>query len=82
MGDTALATLTQEAMALPYEEQQELLHSLALSLCNRDELAEKSERIQHRLEMLKKYTGCMGGLWANDDPVAYQRRLREDRTIG
>lgn len=32
MSDTALATVTKEAMALPYEEQRELLNSIRISI--------------------------------------------------
>lgn len=81
MSDT-LATLTKEAVALSYEERIDLLNSLAASLYKRDESVEKSARVQNRLDVLKKYSGCMGGLWADEDPVEYQRRLREDRTVG
>lgn len=81
MSDT-LASLTREAVSLSYEERIDLLNSLAASLYNRDESVEKSDRVQNRLDVLKKYSGCMGGLWADEDPVEYQRKLREDRTVG
>ena len=32
-------------------------------------------------KMLDLYTGCMGGLCSKEDPVEYQRNLREDRVI-
>ena len=75
-----LETLTKEAIALPYDERVELLNSLARSLYQRN-AEEKSHRVQNRLNALKKYKGCMDGLWANDDPVEYQQTLREDRAI-
>ena len=75
-----LETLTQEAIALSYDERIELLNSLAATLYQRDD-GENSQRMQNRLETLKKYKGCMGGLWANEDPVEYQRNLREERGI-
>lgn len=32
MNDTALATVTREALSLPYDEQQELLNSIKISI--------------------------------------------------
>ena len=66
---TSLATITAEAVALPYEDRVELLTVLA----------KKNE--QNWSEMLDSYTGCMGGLWSKEDPLEYQRNLREDRII-
>ena len=88
MSEKALAELTATVTALPYMERVDLLNSLAQSLYQGKvwdiQLAEqeKNKRIQRRIAALDKYTGCMGGLWADEDPVEYQRRLREDREIG
>ncbi len=80
MSDTLLATLTREAIALPYEEQRELLNSLTISVRNIENRSEKKETDWD--SVLDSYIGCMGGLWANENPVEYQRKLREDRVIG
>lgn len=80
MSDTLLATLTREAVALPYEEQRELLNVLTLSVKNIENQSEKKET--DWVAILDSYKGCMGGLWADENPVEYQRKLREDRTVG
>lgn len=79
MSDTALAALMREAVTLPYEEQRELLNSLAISV---RQIERQTQQEKDWASILDSYIGCMGGLWANEDPVEYQRRLREDRTIG
>jgi len=33
-------------------------------------------------KILDKYIGSTKGLWADEDPLEYQKRLREDREIG
>ena len=78
MSDIALAKLTREVVSRPYEEQVMLLDSLNFSVRNYTRQKEKKDWE----EVLDKYTGCMGGLWKDDDPLEYQRILREDREIG
>ena len=33
-------------------------------------------------KILDKYIGSTKGLWTDEDPLEYQKRLREDREIG
>ena len=79
--ETALARVTAKAVALPYEDRVELLAVLAKSMAKPVSYALKKED-KNWSKMLDSYTGCMDGLWANENPVEYQRRLREDRIIG
>ncbi|UTC62355.1 hypothetical protein E4O00_13155 [Treponema sp. OMZ 788] len=79
--ETALARVTATAVALPYEDRVELLSVLVKSIAKPVSHDSKKED-KNWSKMLDSYTGCMGGLWANEDPVEYQRRLREDRIIG
>lgn len=78
--ETALAKVTANAVALPYEDRVELLAVLAKSIAKPVTYTAKTAD-KNWSKMLESYTGCMGGLWANEDPVEYQRRLREDRVI-
>ena len=79
--ETALSRVTAKAVALPYEDRVELLAVLVKSMTKPVSYVSKKED-KNWSEMLDSYTGCMEGLWANEDPVEYQRRLREDRIIG
>ena len=78
MSDFALAELTREVVSRPYEEQVLLLDSLKLSVRNHERQSEDRDWAA----LLDKYTGCMGGLWSDEDPLEYQKRLREEREIG
>lgn len=77
---TSLATITAEAVALPYEDRVELLTVLAKSM-SKSAIYTSKKNEQNWSEMLDSYTGCMGGLWSKEDPLEYQRNLREDRVI-
>ena len=74
-----LAKITKEAVALDYDDQKALLDSLRISVQN---LEKKQTSECDWAELLDSYMGCLGGLWSDDDPVEYQRNLREDRIIG
>ena len=74
-----LAKITKEAIALDYADQKALLDSLTISVQN---LEKKQNSECDWAELLDSYMGCLGGLWSDDDPVEYQRNLREDRIIG
>ena len=73
-----LAKITKEAIALDYADQKALLDSLTISVQN----LEKKHSECDWAELLDSYMGCLGGLWSDDDPIEYQRNLREDRIIG
>lgn len=74
-----LAKITKEAIALDYADQKALLDSLTISVQN---LEKKQNSECDWAELLDSYMGCLGGLWSDDDPIEYQRNLREDRIIG
>ena len=74
-----LAKITKEAISLDYDDQKALLDSLTISVQN---LEKKQNSECDWAELLDSYMGCLGGLWSDDDPVEYQRNLREDRIIG
>ena len=81
ISEEELAELTATVTALPYTERVDLLNSLARSLyCTEGRNAEPQKKDWGKI--LDKYIGCMGGLWADEDPLEYQWRLREDREIG
>ena len=77
---TSLTTVMAEAVALPYEDRVELLAVLAKSI-SKSALDTSKKNEQNWGKMLDLYTGCMGGLCSKEDPVEYQRNLREDRVI-
>lgn len=74
-----LTKITKEAIALDYADQKALLDSLTISVQN---LEKKQNSECDWAELLDSYMGCLGGLWSDDDPIEYQRNLREDRIIG
>ena len=74
-----LAKITKEAIALDYADEKALLDSLTISVQN---LEKKQNSECDWAELLDSYMGCLGGLWSDDDPIEYQRNLREDRIIG
>lgn len=74
-----LTKITKEAISLDYDDQKALLDSLTISVQN---LEKKQNSECDWAELLDSYMGCLGGLWSDDDPIEYQRNLREDRIIG
>lgn len=65
---------------LTVQEKQEVDNFVSYLIYKR--MPKKQKKTPEELRaILDEYTGCMGGLWKDDDPLAYQRRLREDREI-
>ena len=82
MSDGALAELTKEVVALPYEQQKELFNSLSLSIraieAQKTHTPLKSkEEVRAILDSFRGKSHCWDGM----DPVTYQRKMREERTI-
>ncbi len=70
-------TLTPDAQ----QEVRDFIMFLAQKQSQPPESSEK--QLQKDWEkILDKYIGSTKGLWADEDPLEYQKRLREDREIG
>ena len=77
----ALAALTKTAVALPYEEQRELLHTLTISV-NTFEAAKKSRPSREEIEASVRSFMGRSHSWQGEDALEYQRKMREERDIG
>ncbi len=75
-----LEDMKKAVETLSLNEKAELMHTLADAIKDADKVKPKEEKDWAKL--VEKYAGCMGGLWKNEDPVEYQRSLREDRVVG
>lgn len=62
-------------------EQQEVYDFMMFLVQKKSRMSEKKEEKDWK-KILDEYTGSTGGLWADEDPLEYQKRLREDRGIG
>jgi hypothetical protein len=74
MVNTALAELTKEATALPYEEQKKLLNALNVSVLRMER--KKQERThEENLALVKSFMG-VSSCWKGENILEYQRKLR------
>ena len=69
-----LTALTKEAIALPYEEQKELLNALNVSVSLLEKKTRKRTH-EENTELVKSFMG-MSNCWQNTDILEYQRKLR------
>ena len=70
-------TLTPDAQ----QEVRDFMMFLAQKKSQQEETGEKQFQKDWG-KILDKYIGSTKGLWADEDPLEYQKRLREDREIG
>lgn len=70
-------TLTPDAQ----QEVRDFMMFLAQKKSQQKETGEKQFQKDWE-KILDKYIGSTKGLWADEDPLEYQKRLREDREIG
>ncbi len=73
MGD-ALMTVAKEAVALPYEEQRELLNVLNASVLHSEQQTKKRSH-KENLELVKSFMG-VSNCWKGEDILEYQKNLR------
>ena len=82
MSDVAFAELTREAVALPYEQQKELVESLNISIRTLE--AQKKTKSRKTREEMRSFLNTFRGrshCWDGIDVDEFIRKLREDRDI-